>query len=591
MTMLRSRLPHSIKVSLRCCLRCLSSSRILAASVVNSPVLPQDIPKDLTASEVSQTKLAEATMKRFWKTVAVEESSLGYLVTLDKKPLKTPSSATLQIPASKKTLATLIAAEWAQVSSANIRQHQLPLTSLAARAIDHLDLHHRDRHVTIQLLLRYLDTDAVLIHIDGSERFQKMQNTEWTPIRKWAETFFSTPISYLPADKGIVSHKQTSEAKQAATKWIETLDKWELAAFERSVYATKSFLLSTLLVESQKQGLSSTGTAVKEGAIGVEEIASLATLEVRYQTGLWGEVEDTHDVDHVDIRRQLASAVILITNSQFPKTHFGNSTAQSQAVPSGKRSISTMARQRRTFHSTSRALDSGIKSPNEVKEKARVGPFSWQSGLLFIVTAAVLAVYFNSERKRVKIEQALEANKPAGKPRIGGPFSLIDHDNRPVTQDDFKGKYLLLYFGFTRCPDICPEELDKMTIVLKEVNKDGELVKPVFITCDPARDSPAALKSYLAEFDHSILGLTGSYDAIKAVCKNFRVYFSTPREVKEGEDYLVDHSIFFYLMDPDGGFVDAFGRNYTAEQAARRMKEYIGGFKPTEIKKEKTEPN
>lgn len=560
---------------------------MIAASVVNSPIVPENLAKGSATANASQTKLAEATMRRFWKSVDIEESSMGYLVTLDKKPLKTPSAATLQIPSNKKTLATLIAAEWAQVSSANIRQHQLPLTSLAARAIDHLDLHHRDRHGTIQLLLRYLDTDAVLIHIDGPERFQKMQDAEWTPIRKWAETFFNTPISHLPADRGIVPHKQSAETKASATKWIETLDKWELAAFERSVYVTKSFLLSTLLVESQKQGLSSTGKAVKAGAMGVEEIANLATLEVRYQTGLWGEVEDTHDVDHVDIRRQLASAVILISNSQFPKTGSNPSTNRSGTTPTGKRAYTTMTRQRRQFSTTTRCSDSGIKSPNEVKEKARIGPFSWQSGLLFTVTAVVLAIYFNSERKRVKIEQALEANKPAGKPRIGGPFSLIDHNNRPVTQDDFKGKYLLLYFGFTRCPDICPEELDKMTLVLKEVNKESEVVKPVFITCDPARDSPADLKSYLSEFDPSILGLTGSYDAIKSVCKNFRVYFSTPREVKEGEDYLVDHSIFFYLMDPNGAFVDAFGRNYTAEQAARRMKEYIGGFKPTEIIKQK----
>ncbi|CCG82962.1 Protein sco1 [Taphrina deformans PYCC 5710] len=550
----------------------------------NASIIPQSILE--TPDTVSQTKLAEATLKRFWKSVSIEESSLGYVVTLDKKALKTPSSAVLQIPSNKKTLATLIAAEWSQVSSASIRQHQLPLTSLAARAIDHLDLHHRDRASTITTLLRYLDTDAVLIHIKGSDKFQKMQEEEWTPIRKWAETFFETKISFLPAEAGIISHKQSPETRAAAMKWIETLDKWELAAFERSVYVTKSFLLSTLLVESQKQGLLSNGEKGKGGALGVEEIAQRASLEVRYQTDMWGEVEDTHDVDHEDIRRQLASAVLLISSSQFPKSKIVNppSSPATQKGTGAKRSYSTATGQRRTFSTACPRL-SGIKSPNEVKEKARVGPFSWQSGLLFTVTAVVLGFYFNSERKRVKIEQAVEANKPAGKPRIGGPFSLVDHDNRRVTQDDFKGKYLLLYFGFTRCPDICPEELDKMALVLKDVNAEAEVVKPVFITCDPARDSTADLKKYLAEFDPSILGLTGTYEEIKQVCKAFRVYFSTPREVKEGEDYLVDHSIFFYLMDPEGQFVDAFGRNYTPEQAARRMKEYIGGFKPTEIKK------
>lgn len=578
--MLRSTL---CRRSIRCprYVRAFTSGQYIRASIVSPPILGSNLSK---SAEQSQTKLAEATLKRFWKSVAVEKSSLGYVVTLDKKPLKTPSSAVLQIPSNKKTLATLIAAEWSQVSSASIRQHQLPLTSLAARAIDHLDLHHRDRQTTIDTLLRYLDTDAVLIHIEGSERFRTMQDEEWTPIRKWAESFFKAEISHLPADKGIISHRQSKETRQAALSWLETLDKWELAAFERSVYATKSFLLSTLLVESQKQGLLVAGKSESKGAMGVEEIANLATLEVRYQTGLWGEVEDTHDVDHVDIRRQLASAVILISDSQFPKSVDNTSYSQTSQV-SGRRMHSTCARQRRHFSSSTKVHNSGIKSPNEVKEKARVGPFSWQSGLLFVTTAVVLALYFNSERKRVKIEQALEANKPAGKPRIGGPFSLIDHDGRRVSQDDFKGKYLLIYFGFTRCPDICPEELDKMALVLKDVNAESDLVKPVFITCDPARDTPQDLKKYLAEFDDSILGLTGTYEEIKQVCKHFRVYFSTPREVKEGEDYLVDHSIFFYLMDPEGQFVDAFGRNYTPEQAARRMKEYIGGFKPTEPKK------
>ncbi|BFZ56979.1 Cu-binding protein [Savitreella phatthalungensis] len=213
------------------------------------------------------------------------------------------------------------------------------------------------------------------------------------------------------------------------------------------------------------------------------------------------------------------------------------------------------------------------------KERSRIGPFSATSAAVFVATAILLGLYFNSERKRVKVQQAIEANKPAGKPRVGGPFSLVDHDGNRVTQDTFKGKYLLVYFGFTRCPDICPEELDKMAIILSEVNKDREVVKPVFITCDPNRDSPEDLKRYLAEFDNSILGLTGTYEEVKQVCKAYRVYFSTPREVKEGEDYLVDHSIFFYLMDPEGEFVDAFGRNFTAEQVAQRMREYIGSWR------------
>ena len=282
---------------------------------------PQTVPQGY-----SQTKLAEATMKRFWKEVGIEKVDLGLTVTLDSKPLKTPGAATLILPSDKERLAQLIAAEWSQVSSASMRQHQLPLTSLAARAIDHLDFHHQDRASTIQSMLRYLDTDAVLIHTPGSDRFQRMQEEEWTPVRRWAEGFFGVAISHLGADSGLVPHKQTDETRRAAAGYLEGLDKWELAALERCVYATKSFLLASLLVESQRQGLlrkeegadgetrlEKASGATDGSVLGVEQIANLATLEVRYQTDLWGEVEDTHDVDHHDIRRQLASAVLLLS--------------------------------------------------------------------------------------------------------------------------------------------------------------------------------------------------------------------------------------------------------------------------------------
>jgi protein SCO1/2 len=110
-----------------------------------------------------------------------------------------------------------------------------------------------------------------------------------------------------------------------------------------------------------------------------------------------------------------------------------------------------------------------------------------------------------------------------------------------------------VYFGFSHCPDICPDELDKMALMYdKTVAQCGETLTPIMITCDPARDTPEVLKEYLAEFHPKILGLTGDYEAIKSVCKAYRVYFSTPPHVKEGQDYLVDHSIYFYLMGTSG---------------------------------------
>ena len=148
------------------------------------------------------------------------------------------------------------------------------------------------------------------------------------------------------------------------------------------------------------------------------------------------------------------------------------------------------------------------------------------------------------DRKRVA-----EHSKGVGRPLVGGPFSLIDHDGHAFTEQDMKGKYALVYFGFTNCPDICPEELDKMAGMIDRVKeRHGDVMRPVFITCDPVRDTPEVTKKYLSDFHEDILGLTGEYEQVKQTCKAYRVYFSTPVDVKPGQDYLVDHSIYFYLM-------------------------------------------
>jgi cytochrome oxidase Cu insertion factor (SCO1/SenC/PrrC family) len=157
-----------------------------------------------------------------------------------------------------------------------------------------------------------------------------------------------------------------------------------------------------------------------------------------------------------------------------------------------------------------------------------------------------------------------EANKGIGKPLVGGAFHLTDHNGKDFTDADLKGKYSLVYFGFTHCPDICPEELDKMAGMIDAVKeKHGEgVLRNVFISCDPARDTPEVMKRYLAEFHGDILGMTGTWQEVKDVCKAYRVYFSTPADVKPGQDYLVDHSIYFYLMGEFVGYLwdTAFGR-------------------------------
>ncbi|OAD72836.1 hypothetical protein PHYBLDRAFT_113395 [Phycomyces blakesleeanus NRRL 1555(-)] len=201
--------------------------------------------------------------------------------------------------------------------------------------------------------------------------------------------------------------------------------------------------------------------------------------------------------------------------------------------------------------------------------------FTWKAAGLFVATGVGLAVYFKNEKERVTKERKkkeYEANRSFGKPNIGGPFTLINAaTEKPFKDTDLHGQFHLIYFGFTHCPDICPEELDKMSDVIPGSKKEDLPVVPVFITCDPRRDTPAIVREYVKDFHPAMVGLTGDIDTIKRVAKSYRVYISIP---DEEDDYLVDHSIFFYLMDPQGEFVDCYARDKTPEEIVESFKTY-----------------
>jgi len=156
---------------------------------------------------------------------------------------------------------------------------------------------------------------------------------------------------------------------------------------------------------------------------------------------------------------------------------------------------------------------------------------------------------------------------------------LVTQEGKPFTEKDIQGKWSLIYFGFTNCPDICPEELDKMSAAVNKLDEEyGAIVQPIFISVDPARDSVPQVARYVAEFHPRLIGLTGEYAAVKATCKSYRVYFSTPPNTQPTDDYLVDHSIFFYFMDPEGQFVDAFGKASSVDDVVARVKKEIGAW-------------
>lgn len=155
---------------------------------------------------------------------------------------------------------------------------------------------------------------------------------------------------------------------------------------------------------------------------------------------------------------------------------------------------------------------------------------------------------------------------------VGGPFTLTDQNGKTVTEADFRGQPFLVFFGYTHCPDVCPTTLSDMSQMLNALGKDKK-ARGVFVTIDPERDTPAVLKDYLSSFDPRIAGLTGTPEAIAAVEKAYRVY--AKRVPAEGGDYSMDHTGIVYLMDRDGGFVNAFNLQQAPEKAAADFAAYL----------------
>ena len=151
---------------------------------------------------------------------------------------------------------------------------------------------------------------------------------------------------------------------------------------------------------------------------------------------------------------------------------------------------------------------------------------------------------------------------------IGGPFSLEDGNGRQVTDRDFRGKYMLIYFGYTFCPDVCPTTLTDMADALDRLGPKADRLQPLFITIDPKRDTPAVVKQYAAAFSPRLIGLTGSPEQIAQVANAYRVYYAEHRTGPGPGDYTMDHSSILYLMGPDGRFIAPIRADETAADMA-----------------------
>jgi protein SCO1/2 len=159
---------------------------------------------------------------------------------------------------------------------------------------------------------------------------------------------------------------------------------------------------------------------------------------------------------------------------------------------------------------------------------------------------------------------------------IGGPFTLEDGSGKPVTDRDFRGKYMLVYFGYTFCPDVCPTTLNAVADALDKLGPAGARIQPLFITVDPKRDTPAIVKQYAAAFGPRIEGLTGSAEQIAEVAREYRVYYAEHRTGSGPNDYAMDHSSVLYLMSPDGGFVAPVRADQSGDEMAANLRKLMG---------------
>ncbi|KAJ6546535.1 hypothetical protein DFH09DRAFT_1249088 [Mycena vulgaris] len=222
---------------------------------------------------ITETNRTEATMKRFWKDVTVGRRKDSYIVLLDHRALKTPSGNTLLVPPQKSLVATLVAAEW-ESQETLLKPHALPMTGLVSRAID-------------AMLLPYLDTDTICFYQDYPPQLVDLQTEHWDPLLSWARSTFDVELNTFDS---LLFNSQPDETKSKMDKVLSTFDHWEMAAMERATYTTKSFIIALALVRKH---------------LTVEQASLAAQVEVASQIQRWGEVEDTHDVDFHDVRRQL----------------------------------------------------------------------------------------------------------------------------------------------------------------------------------------------------------------------------------------------------------------------------------------------
>lgn len=162
----------------------------------------------------------------------------------------------------------------------------------------------------------------------------------------------------------------------------------------------------------------------------------------------------------------------------------------------------------------------------------------------------------------------------SGKAQVGGPFTLVNDAGETVTDETFRGRYMLIYFGFTFCPDVCPTELGIMSAALDQLGEKAEKVQPLFVTIDPERDTPEVMARYVTLFHPRLTGLTGTPEQIASIAKAYHVFYRKAED-ESSTDYTMDHSSIVFLMGPDGEYLKLFPPQTPPDKMAETIASYI----------------
>ncbi|TPX60251.1 hypothetical protein PhCBS80983_g01924 [Powellomyces hirtus] len=265
-------------------------SRAASSVLLQRPAVPciKLSPQEQQASDLKEKYATKTSgMTRFWKKVSVQKVDGTYQIHLDGRCMKTPDGKPIAVPEERRTFAMLVAGEW-EGQDKLLKSYSLPLTSVIVRALDSF-CDDSIRQGVIDNLLKYADTDATCYFQDYPESFVTMQDTHWRPLHQWLESTFNIK---LRTTDGIIPVKQEPATVQRLRAEIASFDDLTLAAFEKAVMSSKSFVVAMALVK---------------GKIDAPAAATAARLEVLHQIDRWGEVEDSHDVDREELTRQLGA--------------------------------------------------------------------------------------------------------------------------------------------------------------------------------------------------------------------------------------------------------------------------------------------